>query len=261
MTKDEYYDISRKQKVPKRCPILDYCSRHAWTLYFFGYYSSDDRSADVFQLLKREGHVPTDFDQRHIALRGEPPSFQKSDDYVDFANTCPEVSLFDGDFRFGFAARTATASAYWNQYQGLRHSESRHYTECPEFCAWSAQTPKARRAATTDPLPPKLHAEIISGGRCFFTGQTAEQIELQVHHIIPRRIIELLDLPRDLFTARYNLICVSAPLNIAKSAKLSKEDIAIYFERFSDPSHRNHPILYYLDLFRQSQLGASDESY
>lgn len=266
MNKREYFEISRKQKEPKRCPIVGICERHAATVYFFKYHVPGDdwRPADVFQLLRREGEIRADFEEHQIVLRGEPPSFKKEDDYVEFANVCPEVTLFDANpVGFALAAPTATASAYWNQKQGVTRSESRHYTECLEFCAWSAaRLSKSRRGANSDPVPPKLRAEIISldGGKCFFTGQTAEQVELTVHHIITRKIIENLDLPRELFTAPYNLICVSASLNIAKSAKLSREDIAIYFERFSDPTHRNHPILRYLSLFQQSQIPASVEA-
>lgn len=261
MNKDEYYEISRKNKAPKRCPILDYCSRRAWTLYFFGGYGSPDSDEDAFARLEREGHAPSDLRQRQIPLRGEPPSFQKSDDYVAFWNMCPEVSLFDADFRFGFAARSPLTSATWNDKQGITHSEHRHFTECPEFCAWSAQNSKAKRQFQGETLPPKQRAAIIARdhGRCLFTGQTSDQIELQVHHIISRRIIELLRLTDDLFTAPYNLVTVSAPLNIAKSAQLTSEDIDFYIERFSDPTHPNYRVLYYLDLFRRAQGGGTEE--
>ena len=265
MNKNEYFKTSRKEKVPKRCPLVGVCERHAATVFLFKYHELGKpfNPADVIQRLVREGEIRTDFVGQKIPLCGQPPSFIRDDDFVDFANVCPEVTLFDTNpVRVAFKVPEAIASINWSKKQGVEKSESRHYTECLEFCAWSAtQQQKTRRVANNDSVRPKLQAEIISldGRKCFFTGQTPEQVELSVHHIIPRKTIENLDLPRELFTAPYNLICVSASLNIAKSAKLSKEDITIYIEQFSDPKHRNHPILRYLRQFQRSQLSANEE--
>lgn len=35
MNQSEYYDISRKNNCILRCPILDYCTGRAFTIYFF----------------------------------------------------------------------------------------------------------------------------------------------------------------------------------------------------------------------------------
>lgn len=88
---------------------------------------------------------------------------------------------------------------------------------------------------------------------CFFSGISSLKAELHIHHIIPCRVIELLRLSRSLFTAEFNLVPMCADLNLAKSANLSPEDVALCLERFAAPSHPNHGLVKYLRLIQQMQ--------
>lgn len=94
---------------------------------------------------------------------------------------------------------------------------------------------------------------------CFFSGATSPA-EIDVHHIVSRKIIEILDLPRELLTARYNLIAVESQLNRAKGAKLFRQDVEVYFERFASASHRNHEILSHLTRIKSLQDSIIDSA-
>jgi hypothetical protein len=105
-------------------------------------------------------------------------------------------------------------------------------------------------------VTPRLREQILRLDKYtdFFTGAAAPRVEVDVHHIIPRWIVERLDLPRELLTAPYNLVTVDRQLNRVKGARLLKDDVEVYLERFADPAHRNHPILQYLAKVKELQL-------
>lgn len=120
---------------------------------------------------------------------------------------------------------------------------------------------KLRRAsnavrANGGAVTPRLREQILRLDKYtdFFTGATATHVELDVHHVIPRWIIERLDLPRELLTAPYNLITVDNQLNRVKGAHLFREDVELYLRRFADPAHRNHPILQWVSKVKDLQL-------
>jgi 5-methylcytosine-specific restriction endonuclease McrA len=170
MNKDEYFKLSEKRKLPMCCPILDRCSRHAHTVYFFSYYTPGDDGVSVADILKRHGELPPDFDANCVHLRGEMPSFQKSADYVHYCDVCPEVNLFDPHHALPFANGTASTSADWNDTQGVRHSTSRHFSECAEYCAWAATPAQVRaKPSARKAIPQKLRFEILE--RDHFTCQ------------------------------------------------------------------------------------------
>jgi hypothetical protein len=109
-------------------------------------------------------------------------------------------------------------------------------------------------------VSPSLREQILRLDKytCFFTGSAPPTVEVDVHHIISRRIIEILELPRELLAAPYNLITVESQLNRVKGAHLFRLDVERYFERFADRGHRNHPILQYLAKIKDLQSGLMD---
>lgn len=111
--------------------------------------------------------------------------------------------------------------------------------------------------ATAGLMTPGLREQILRYDKytCFFTGAAPPNIEVDVHHILSRRIIEILELPRELLTAPYNLVTVEGQLNRVKGPHLFKADVERYFERFADRGHRNHPILLYLTRIKDLQSG------
>jgi hypothetical protein len=113
MNKEEYYLISEQKKLPLRCPILNYCGRRALTMYAFNY--RDAGSGNPIKVLKREGAIPEDFEQKEIPIQGEAVSWMVSHDSFLFENACPEVTLFDNENRPVFAKQSACASGSWEQ--------------------------------------------------------------------------------------------------------------------------------------------------
>mgnify|MGYP005671190101 CR=1 FL=1 len=95
MDKDEYYKISKENDLPLRCPILNYCSRRAWTIYIFSEYSKYDPNLNMIQALQRAGDIPEDFEEKQVLIQGESPSMIRGNNNYYFSNVCPEVNLFD----------------------------------------------------------------------------------------------------------------------------------------------------------------------
>jgi hypothetical protein len=129
----------------------------------------------------------------------------------------------------------------------LHRAKQRHRKLRPAL-----NSPRSNGGAVT----PRLREQILRLDKYtdFFTGAAAPHAEVDVHHIIPRWIVERLDLPCELFAAPYNLITADRQLNRVKGAHLFKDDVELYLERFADPAHRNHPILKYLIKVKELQL-------
>jgi hypothetical protein len=149
----------------------------------------------------------------------------------------------------------------WNLTRQERESIEREERMLFELHRAEQRHRKLRRAVNSSlanggAVTPRLREQILRLDKYtdFFTGAAAPHVEVDVHHIIPRWIIERLDLPRELLTAPYNLITVDSQLNRVKGAHLLKDDVELYLQRFADPTHRNHPILQYLAKVKELQL-------
>ena len=97
-------------------------------------------------------------------------------------------------------------------------------------------------------VPPKLRDRILrkSMYRCLFCSKGPPDTELEVHHIIPRNLINKLHLDSALHTAPENLCVTCFSCNRGKSDSLAKEDIDFYLDRLLNPVHPNHDLLPYL---------------
>lgn len=138
MNKQEYFKISLDQNLPNRCPILGYCDRHSWTLYFFSKYDEVDHDRDFIKALQREDAIPSDYEKKRIKLRSEKPSILRGPKYGDFSSMCPEVNLFDKDNSFSKFRGIACTDGSWNYETRLDNKvkilETKHFSECLEFC-------------------------------------------------------------------------------------------------------------------------------
>jgi hypothetical protein len=108
-----------------------------------------------------------------------------------------------------------------------------------------------------------VHNEVLKDHEysCIFDGRARPKFPIDVHHVIPRRLIERLELPRSLYTDRANLVACCEPCNVAKSDKLSKEDVRFYLSQFSgDPDHPNALLCRYLRLIQGLQDGEMTEN-
>jgi len=102
---------------------------------------------------------------------------------------------------------------------------------------------------------PKVKSQVLAdhNSKCLFSGVSSLSASLAIHHVIPYRVVELLQLPKELLTEAFNLVPICSDLNSAKSAILSKKDVELYLERFAEPAHPNHRIVKYLELIRKIQ--------
>jgi hypothetical protein len=98
-------------------------------------------------------------------------------------------------------------------------------------------------------LPIKVRERVIrrDSYRCVFCGATGEHTRLEVNHIIPRSLIRKLSLSQSLFVDEANLCTTCWSCNRSKRDTLHKEDIAVYIERFREPSHPNHGVVHFLE--------------
>lgn len=137
MNKQEYFKLSLEQNLPNRCPILGYCDRHSWTLYFFSKYDEVDYDRDFIKTLQKEGAISSDYENKRIKLRAEEPSILRGPKYGHFSNMCPEVNLFDKDNSFskfrGIACTDGTWDFETNPNNKVEILETKHFSECLEF--------------------------------------------------------------------------------------------------------------------------------
>ena len=137
MNKQEYFKLSLEQNLPNRCPILGYCDRHSWTLYFFSKYDEVDYDRDFIKTLQKEGAISSDYESKRVKLRAEEPAILRGPKYGHFTNMCPEVNLFDRDNSFGKFKGIACTDGTWdfetNPNNKVEILETKHYSECLEF--------------------------------------------------------------------------------------------------------------------------------
>ena len=141
MSIKEYYQKGQNFGLPNRCPILEYCERHALSVYFLSNFKEIDHENNYVKALQKEGEVPKDFNEKKINLKGEPPVISKGKGHGMFENMCPEVNLFDGQNSFDFAYGKPYSGMVWDKEKSdfvkIHSAEEKHYTECLEFSSYS----------------------------------------------------------------------------------------------------------------------------
>lgn len=139
MDKETYFELSIKQNLPNRCPILQYCLRRAYTVYFYSDYKDENYSNDIIKTLINAGEIPPDFSQNKINLIGEVPSWSKAKGYGGFSGMCPEVNLFDTNNNLSYFRKTACSDGNWDNETMRKFNiiTEKHYSECAEFSMYS----------------------------------------------------------------------------------------------------------------------------
>ena len=195
MDKKEYYSFSAKQKLPNRCPILNYCARRLITIYFFGFHDTSN-GQDYVTFLKEKGIISQEDIERLINIKGEVPSFTPGRTMIAYDNLCPEVNLFDSEFGFRHARGTASVSGEWdelrNSKEKFKNYEYRHFSECPEFNTvtfdFKKTYTKAKTERTRIGLSKQLRFEVLQRDnyKCVYCGKGKEDgVKLHIDHIIP----------------------------------------------------------------------------
>lgn len=184
MDREEYFEISNQKKLPLRCPILNYCTRRADTIYMFSDYERFHPNEDGIQALQNGGAIPSDFMQKCIPVQGESTYLTKGTSSMYFSGACPEVNLFDG--LNALISEVACVSGDYDKYYKepkTRILKCQHYSECPEFGYYSYHM-KNGNGKKRKSIPPKIKAllqkEINSS--CPFCSND-DVGHFQVHHI------------------------------------------------------------------------------
>jgi len=137
MNKQEYFKLSLELNLPNRCPLLGYCDRHSWTIYFFSNYDEIDYDRDFIKTLKKEGVISFDYESKRVKLITEEPSILRGPKYGHFSNMCPEVNLFDKENSFNKFRGIACTDGAWDFETNLNNNveiiETKHFSECLEF--------------------------------------------------------------------------------------------------------------------------------
>lgn len=191
MNEKEYFKKSEQKKLPARCPILDYCMRRVYSLYFLGGFTGGQNKS-IVEILQHNDLLKSDFKKKLIELSGEIPEFIKGNSYKTYSNLCPEVNLFDS-YAFPQAKGTASISGEWDDLRKVKFKNIsyRHYSECSEFSKHHYEKSSLRRASPKRRIgiSSKLRFEIFQRDKftCQYCGKSKDEdsVKLELDHIVP----------------------------------------------------------------------------
>ncbi|WP_216821867.1 HNH endonuclease [Myroides sp. N17-2] len=196
MTESEYYKVSKDNKCSMRCPILNYCARRAYTIYFYSDYSKEDYNNNVITTLQKDGVIPLDFNEHRISLQGEAPEWSKSADNSSlyFENMCPEVNLFDSGNWLPFSRGIASTSGMYDKEEKVKHRiyRTKHFSECQEYSYVNfnrilQKSTVGRKKAVRKNLPATIRFAVLERDKyhCKYCGRGVEDgVKLHVDHIL-----------------------------------------------------------------------------
>lgn len=133
-TKEEYYQLSEKHRLPTRCPILRNClrafeTRHKMVTEFNG---GDIPFEDFLRSLGEACSPDT-----MIKSAEKRPSCLVGGAITAMSNVCPEVMLFEPDYLPHEFRQSAFANASYYDDSRRVQAEPKHYRECAEFAEFS----------------------------------------------------------------------------------------------------------------------------
>jgi hypothetical protein len=188
MNQEQYFEISKTNNLPLRCPILNSCSRRAYTIYFNSDYEKSDPEKNIVKVLQKDGILSADFEKNKIELQGESPTWIGGNNNFYFKDMCPEVNLFDSSN--SLFQNTACVEGDYDSYRTTnkkRVIKCQHFSICPEFNKYIFEKNqtikyniKKRRPAIPQKIKALLQKEINS--KCPICPN--EDVEhFQIHHI------------------------------------------------------------------------------
>ncbi len=205
ITEDEYYEISRKDKLPKRCPILHKCERRLWTLYFFndfldeeylrkmGKISPEEKEIKIIEILKNKSLISQSYEIEKIEIRGKPNQVTKGENGVGFSEMCPEVSLFEKhQYQYDMPRISAIGGRFSHNAEDEAGYYCGHFSECPEFSFYhyhyDRRNQNRKQTKNRVGISKKLRFEIYQRDNftCQYCGRTKDdKIKLELDHKIP----------------------------------------------------------------------------
>ena len=122
LSKQDYFQCSREQTLPNRCPILSRCTRRARTFELVRYREKGSYQLDA-------PHEPA------VPLVGEDCYLVGGEDNFVMGGLCPEVALFDASRIFSGFAGAATTRCQYDKRMTPRDQilETGHFSECAEY--------------------------------------------------------------------------------------------------------------------------------
>jgi hypothetical protein len=187
MDRDEYFEISKQKELPIRCPIVNYCSRRAETIYIFSEYQkyvAKSGDLDCYDTLIRVGVLSKDFRKYQVQVQGEAPSIFRGSDHFAFFDCCPEVNLFESSHSM-INDIASTAGSYDKDRKSNQKqiSKCQHYSECPEFSYYLFHKKNGNgKKRKSIPLKTKALLQKEINSSCPFCSND-DVGHFQVHHI------------------------------------------------------------------------------
>ncbi|MEW9580665.1 hypothetical protein [Paraburkholderia sp. DGU8] len=121
--KSEYFEFSRTQKLPARCPILNRCERRAHTLAI----ANDWPFEDSINLAELRAPI--------IRVVGEGPFSAGGRDNFIARGLCPEVQLFESSRAIPGLTGAPTTEGEYDKYWEVQYRvlDTGHFSECSEY--------------------------------------------------------------------------------------------------------------------------------
>lgn len=202
MKETEYYDRSKKEKLPLRCPIIGKCERYALTIFYLSELDLHGTGKSMEEKLRHKGYLSSNYEKEKINEIGEPFRFEKTGTTCIIRKACPEVSLFDNEMIFGFIPQKAVVSGFWddfwkdNQFGEDKKFEIRktgHFCECPEFSQYHYENKtgaiKKKSNNSRTGISRKLRFEVFQRDNftCQYCGRNRDDDKIKLHldHVVP----------------------------------------------------------------------------
>lgn len=218
-TKEEYYKISLKLGLPKRCPILSKCRRSVLTRYMMGHVLGGN-------------NIPFDNFIENTSQKWEPENMIEEIEQISISNeqgifcsvenSCPEVSLFEGEYVPFCFKQSAFGEAYYNKELKIKEVTPKHFTECAEFSQYifdkniKLKKPSTKRKRS--PISKTLRFEIFQRDKftCHYCKKHKDELEKGIHLTLDHKV-PYCDGGEDSYE---NLVTACSVCNIGKSNKI-----------------------------------------
>lgn len=194
-SKEEYHQISAKQNLPVRCPILGKCRRAFQTRHEIGFRMSGVK-VTFENFLYQQGF---ECNPDELIKPIEQLDWRHSHDVISSVESvCPEVTLFEPQYMpFNFK-QSAYGSASYRKETRKFTAVPRHYSECAEFSEYAFHSgefkPKNQKTSNSrkrSHISRTMKFEIYQRDefRCYYCkkhkSQLPEGVHLSLDHKIP----------------------------------------------------------------------------
>jgi len=202
MKEKDYYNKSRKEKLPLRCPIIGKCERYAQTIFYLSELDIYGKGKTMEDKLRSKGYLNDNYEKDRLNEIGEPFEFRKTKNTCSIRKACPEVALFDSEVIFRFIPKKAITSGFWDNFWNVdkfqedkkfQIQKTGHFSECSEFSQYHYENKigviKRRTNNRRTGISSKLRFEIFQRDKfiCKYCGKSKNEdgVKLQLDHIIP----------------------------------------------------------------------------